>query len=88
MLLINRPLKDVRGAATGSGGVDGTIRAVATAKRVFDGGVPIDRAFGPLDGREGRANVIHCPKGARENTKSCWFGSDPAGDGLAASAAL
>jgi hypothetical protein len=88
MLLINRPLQDVRGAATGSGGMDGITRAVAAARRAFVGDELPERAFGPVDGPDGLANVIHCPKGARENIGSCWFSADPAGNGVAVNAAL
>ncbi|MGB0629544.1 MAG: gamma-glutamyltransferase [Alphaproteobacteria bacterium] len=88
MLLVNRPLRDARGAASGSGGAGGAARAIATARKAFDDDVAPDKAFGPAEGADGRAGVIHCPKGARENPDSCRFGADPAGHGLAVSAAL
>ena len=87
MLLVNRALKDVRGAASGSGGTDGTARAIAAARRAFNDEVLPEKAFGPVEGVQGRAGLIYCPEGARETPDSCKFGADPAGFGLAVSAA-
>ena len=88
MVLVNRPLKDARGAASGAGGAGASARAITAAKRAFDDDALPGNAFGPVQGAAGRAGLIHCPKGARENPDSCRFGADPAGHGLAASAAL
>jgi len=88
MLLVNRPLKDARGAASGSGGAGGASRAIGAARKAFDDDTDPEKAFGPADGADGRAGLIHCPKGARENPDSCRFAADPSGHGLAVSAAL
>ena len=88
MVLVNRPLKDARGAASGAGGAGASARAMAAARRAFDDDALPENAFGPVQDADGRAGLIHCPKGARENPDSCRFGADPAGHGLAASAAL
>ncbi|PPR09499.1 MAG: Gamma-glutamyltranspeptidase [Alphaproteobacteria bacterium MarineAlpha11_Bin1] len=88
MLFLNRALKDTRGAISGSGGRDGAERAMSTARRIFDARVLPKTLFGPIKDTNGRANVIYCPEGARENTDSCIFSADPAGHGLAVSATL
>ena len=88
MVLVNRPLRDARGAASGAGGAGASARAIATARRAFSDEALPEKAFGPVQGAAGRAGLIHCPGGARENPDSCRFGADPAGYGLAASAAL
>ena len=88
MLLVNRPLRDTRGAAVGAGGGDAAVRVISAARKTFDDDVPPEQAFGPVEGAAGRAGLIHCPMGARENPDSCRFAADPAGYGLAVSAAL
>ena len=89
MLLINKPQRDARGAVTGAGGAAGIARGIAAAFRAFRSDVPLDRAFGAAPKiATGRANLIRCPKGAREELELCRFVTDPAGHGLAVSAAF
>lgn len=88
MLLVNRPLRDTRGAAVGAGGRDAAARVIAAARKMFDDDVLPKKAFGSVEGAAGRAGLIHCPTGARESPDSCRFAADPAGHGLAVSAAL
>ena len=91
MILVNRPLKDARGAASGSGGIAGMRRVLRAIVPVFDGDEALDRALAALPGAataKGRANAIYCPQGAREEPELCRFGADPAAHGLAVSAAL
>ena len=89
MLLINKPLRDVRGAATGAGGTAGIARGIAAAFKAFRSDVPLDRSFGAAPKiATGRANLIRCPRGAREEPELCRFVTDPAGHGLAVSAAF
>ena len=88
MLLVNRPLRDTRGAAVGAGGEDSAARVIAAARKMFDDNVLPEKAFGSVEGVAGRAGLIHCPTGARENPDSCRFAADPAGHGLAVGAAL
>ena len=92
MVYINKPLGDARGAIAGSGGTIGALRGLAAGVKVFSEDVPLEQAFGavPKPGPrigKGRANVIFCPEGAREEPGLCRFAADPAGHGLAASAA-
>lgn len=91
MVLINMPLKDARGVAAGSGGLGGVLRSLRAAVPVFDGDSELDRALAALPAggsAKGRANVIYCPKGSREEPGLCGFGADPTGHGLAVSAAF
>jgi gamma-glutamyltranspeptidase / glutathione hydrolase len=93
MVLINKPLKDARGAAAGSGGTVGSLRAISATVNTYSEDIPVDKAFGPPPKpgprlSKGRANVISCPKGARENPELCRFAADPTGNGLAVSAAF
>lgn len=93
MILVNRPLRDARGAASGSGGSVSNLRAVGAAVNAFDDGMSASRAVGPAPKpgprvSKGRANLISCPKGVRENPELCTFAADPAGHGLAVSAAF
>lgn len=91
MLLINKPLKDARGAAAGSGGAAGILRVLRATAPTFGGDSALDAALAALPGdasAKGRANAIYCPQGAREEPELCRFGADPAGHGLAISAAF
>ena len=93
MVYINMPLKDARGAVAGSGGAVGTLRALSAAVDVFRRDMPVDKAFGPQPKpgpriSRGRANLIFCPEGAREEPELCRFATDPTGHGLAVSAAF
>lgn len=91
MVIVNKPLKDARGAAAGSGGVFGVVRALRAAVPAFDDDKTLDQAFAALPAGtavRGRANAIYCPKGAREEPELCRFATDPAGHGLATSAAF
>lgn len=91
MVLINKPLKDARAAAAGSGGAAGVLRVLRATAPTFDDDIPLDRALAALPGgtgAQGRANAIYCPQGAREEPELCRFGADPAGHGLAISAAF
>ena len=93
MVLVNLPLQDARGAAAGSGGALGALRGIRTAVNAFVEEVPPAQAFGPAAKpgpriAAGRANVISCPKGARDGPELCRFAADPAGYGLAVSAAF
>lgn len=92
MVLINKPLKDARGAVAGSGGTIGALRGLSAGVNVFSEDIPVEKALGPPPKPgprigKGRANMIFCPNGARENPGQCRFAADPAGHGLAASAA-
>ncbi|MAI50177.1 MAG: hypothetical protein CMM16_06445 [Rhodospirillaceae bacterium] len=89
MVIINKPLKDARGAAVGSGGTEGILRVLDAANRVFKGDSTLDRALTSLPTEEntkGRANAIFCSLGAREKPELCRFETDRAGHGLAISA--
>jgi gamma-glutamyltranspeptidase / glutathione hydrolase len=91
MVYINKPLKDARGAVAGSGGTVGALRALSTAVNAFSRDFRVERAFGapPKPGpriSKGRANIIFCPQGAREEPELCGFATDPMGHGLAVSA--
>ena len=87
MVLINKPLLDARGAATGAGGPLALQRAVRVARRVFNGDAPPADAYRGVGPEEGaRVNVVSCPKGAREEPEFCSFAVDPGGHGLAAGA--
>lgn len=93
MVLVNRPLRDARGAVSGSGGSAGTLRAIRAAANAFDDDMSASRALGPAPKPGprvsiGRANLISCPRGARENPELCSFAADPGGSGLAVSAAF
>ena len=91
MVIINKPLKDARGAAAGSGGGAGILRVLQAASRIFTGDSNVDRALATLPGTgnaKGRVNAIFCPQGARGEPGLCRFANDPAGHGLAISAAF
>lgn len=88
MVLVNKPLKDARGAAAGSGGAAGILRALRATSRVFTDDSDLERAMSTLPAGKGRVNGIYCPKGAREEPGLCRFSADPAGHGLATSAAF
>lgn len=88
MVLVNKPLKDARGAAAGSGGAAGVLRVLRATSGVFTGDNDLERALSALPAGKGRVNGIHCPQGAREEPDLCRFAADPAGHGLATSAAL
>lgn len=88
MVLVNKPLKDARGVAAGSGGAAGILRVLRAMSRVFTGDSDLERALSALPAGNGRANAIHCPQGSREEPELCRFGTDPAGHGLATSAAF
>ena len=87
MVLINKPLLDARGTATGAGGSEALMRTVLIARRVFSGDVAPAAAYrgaGPKG--SARVNVISCPNGARGEPGLCNFAVDPSGHGLAAGA--
>ena len=87
MVLINKPLLDARGAATGAGGSDALQRTVRIARRVFSGDAAPDAAYRGAGSRgTARVNVVSCPQGAREEPALCSFAVDPSGYGLAAGA--
>ena len=87
MVLINKPLLEARGAATGAGGSDALRRAVQIARRVFIEDAPLAAAYrGAKPKGIARVNVISCPRGAREEPGLCSFAVDPSGHGLAAGA--
>lgn len=89
MIMINKPLKDMRGVAAGSGGAAGILRVLRAAAPTFVDDSALDRALAALPsgaGTKGRANAIYCPQGGREEPELCRFGADPAGHGLAISA--
>lgn len=91
MVLINKPLKEARGVAAGSGGVVGILRVLRAMAPVFGGDGALDSTLAGLTGgtgAKGRANAIHCPQGARNEPELCRFGTDPTGHGLAISAAF
>lgn len=91
MVLINKPLKDARGVAAGSGGAAGILRVLRAAAPTFGGDTTLEQVLAALpggDGAKGRANAIYCPQGSREEPELCRFGTDPAGHGLAISAAF
>ena len=87
MVLINKPLLDARGAATGAGGSDALQRTVRIARRVFiEDAAPAAAYRGARPRGIARVNVVSCPKGAREEPDLCSFAVDPSGHGLAAGA--
>ena len=91
MVQVNRPQKDARGAAAGSGGVAGIMRVLRATVPTFGGESALDRTLSALPGEgssSGRVNIIHCPEGARREPGTCRFQADPRGHGLATSAAL
>lgn len=91
MVLLNPAFKDARGVAAGSGGVAGVMRVLRTTVPTFGGDSALDKIIAalPSDGTAtGRVNIIQCPKGARAEPQTCVFQADPAGHGLAVSAAF
>jgi hypothetical protein len=91
MVLVNKPQRDARGVAAGSGGAAGILRVLRASVPTFGGDGALDQTIPGLPGdgnATGRANVIHCAEGVRREPGSCRFQADPAGHGLATSAAL
>ena len=79
MLLVNRPLRDIRGAAVGAGGENAVARVIAAARKMFDGDVPPEALVRLKARRDVRAD--HCPTGARESPDSCRLLLIPLGTG-------
>lgn len=87
MILVNVPLRDVYGAATGTGAPGSGMRAVAAAARVFTKEEkPAEALMSAPKLAGARTDMIFCPGGANNDPDKCRYVVEPGAAGLAASA--